>query len=64
MIRFAFALVDAVQLASSHTISEYVRAPRSGLPSGRASYVARIRALYAAVNVRRFGRPGFPPLVT
>ena len=39
-------------------------APRSGLPSGRASYVARIRALYAAVNVRRFGRPGFPPLVT
>jgi hypothetical protein len=26
-----------------------------GLPSGRASYSARIRALYAAVNVRRFG---------
>ena len=27
-------------------------------------YAARIRALYAAVNVRRFGRPGFPLLVT
>ena len=24
MVRFAFALVNAVQLASSHTISEYV----------------------------------------
>ena len=30
-----------------------------GLPSGSASYSARIRALYAAVNVRRFGRSGW-----
>jgi hypothetical protein len=36
--------------------------PRSGLPSGSASNAARIRALYAAVNVRRFGRAGCPPV--
>ena len=27
MVRFAFTLVNAVQLASSHTISEYVHPP-------------------------------------
>jgi hypothetical protein len=47
-----------------HDLKQGHWAPRSGLPSGKASYAARIRALYAAVNVRRFGRPGFPPLVT
>ena len=31
MVRFAFALADAVQAAPSHTISEYVRLA-AGLP--------------------------------
>jgi hypothetical protein len=35
-----------------------------GAALGQRVNAARIRALYAAVNVRRFGRPGFPPLVT
>jgi Transposase len=39
--------------------SRRISSPRCGLPSGSASYWARIRALYAAVNVRRFGRPGW-----
>jgi len=40
VIRFAFALVGAVRLAPSHTISEYVRATAV---VGRSSYAPVVR---------------------
>ncbi len=58
MVRFAFALVGAVQLAPSHTISEYVRARDGNLLPPVPILAVREMQLADAGRAQEYKRTG------